>query len=46
VDSLLADSPQDIWDVRAALERRGAIGGSAPDAVKDQLEKARARLKD
>jgi argininosuccinate lyase len=46
VDSLLADSPQEIWDVRAALERRGAIGGSAPDAVKDQLEKARARLKD
>jgi len=46
VDPLLADAPPEIWDVRAALERRGAIGGSAPDAVRDQLEKARARLND
>lgn len=44
VDPLLAGVPAEIWDAEAALERRAASGGSAPDAVRAQLEKARARL--
>jgi argininosuccinate lyase len=32
------------WDVTAGLERRSVSGGSAPSAVRDQFEEARARL--
>ena len=32
------------WDVTAGLERRSVSGGSAPSAVRDPFEEARARL--
>jgi argininosuccinate lyase len=44
VDPVLASIRPEWWDVKAALDRRSVAGGSAPAAVQDQLQAARARL--
>jgi argininosuccinate lyase len=44
VDPVLASIRPEWWDVKAALDRRSVAGGSAPAAVRDQLQAARARL--
>jgi len=44
VDPHLSALRPEWWDVGAALERRSVHGGSAPDAVRRQLEDARSRL--
>jgi argininosuccinate lyase len=35
-----------VWDFRAAVDRRSALGGTAPESVKAQIAQARARLAD
>lgn len=37
----LADLPAEVWDTEQAVERRGATGGPAKDAVRAELERAR-----
>lgn len=44
VHPALAAIGPDWWDVGAALERRSALGGSSPSAVRAQISEARARL--
>ena len=44
VDPALAPVEDEWWDVTKALHRRSAAGGSAPGAVRLQLDDARARL--
>jgi argininosuccinate lyase len=39
-----ADDVEGVFDARAALERRAAEGGTAPGALKEQLEAARELL--
>jgi len=34
----------DVFDFDAAVSRRRATGGTAPDAVREQIEQAKARL--
>jgi argininosuccinate lyase len=33
-----------VWDFRAAVERRNALGGTSPESVRGQIQKARALL--
>ena len=40
----LADAWQSRFDREAALQRRGAVGGSSREAVRDQVSEARRRL--
>jgi len=44
VDPALASIEDDWWDVADALRRRSTAGGSSPEAVRVQLDEARARL--
>jgi argininosuccinate lyase len=44
VDPHLSAIRPEWWDARAALDRRSVGCGSAPDAVRRQLEEARSRL--
>jgi len=44
VDPTLASIEDEWWDVADALRRRSAAGGSSPEAVRVQLDEARARL--
>ena len=34
----------EVWDFRAAVERRAALGGTSPASVRAQIAQARARL--
>jgi argininosuccinate lyase len=44
VDPALASIEDEWWDATKALQRRSAAGGSSPEAVRAQLDEARARL--
>ena len=35
-----------VWDFRAAVDRRSAFGGTAPESVQAQIAEARERMKD
>jgi argininosuccinate lyase len=39
-----SDDVSEVWDVRAAVNRRSAVGGTAPDEVRRQVEAAQRRL--
>ncbi len=41
---LFEDDVAEVFDFRAALERRAALGGTSPAAVRQQIEQARQRL--
>lgn len=44
IDATLADLPDAVWEVEAALERRAVVGGSERSMVFRQIEKARNRV--
>jgi argininosuccinate lyase len=44
LDSALATAAEEVFEVRASLARRSAVGGTAPAAVAVQLAEARKRL--
>jgi len=35
---------KEVWDFRAAVERRGALGGTSPESVRAQIEQLRQRI--
>jgi argininosuccinate lyase len=41
---LFGDDAHEIFDFRKSVERRNVIGGTAPDAVREQIERAKLRL--
>jgi argininosuccinate lyase len=41
---LFGADAHEIFDFRKSVERRNVIGGTAPDAVREQIERAKLRL--
>ncbi|MBT3313832.1 MAG: argininosuccinate lyase [Anaerolineae bacterium] len=45
INAVFDEKVYEVYDARASIAKRAAIGGTAPDAVKAQIERAKEELK-
>ena len=45
INAVFDEQVYEVYDARASIAKRAAIGGTAPDAVKAQIERAKRELK-